>query len=97
MGSRNERWTCQHLATAYQGSILITFKNLRRKSVSIKSEDLTAGLDNSETRPAHKHGDVVLRDGSTVRVRGMVPTDDLALLRLFKSLRKNHCGCGSSH
>jgi len=86
MGSRNERWTCQHLATAYQGSILITFKNLRGKSVSIKSEDLTAGLDNSETRPAHKHGDVVLRDGSTVRVRGMVPTDDLALLRLFKSL-----------
>jgi acetyl coenzyme A synthetase (ADP forming)-like protein len=33
----------------------------------------------------HK-GDVVLRDGSTVRVREMHPTDDAALLALFQSL-----------
>jgi acetate---CoA ligase (ADP-forming) len=34
----------------------------------------------------HRNGDVVLRDGSTVRVRRMLPTDDQALLGLFTSL-----------
>lgn len=35
---------------------------------------------------SHRNGDVVLRDGSTVRVRAMRPTDDKALLGLFTSL-----------
>jgi acetyl coenzyme A synthetase (ADP forming)-like protein len=34
----------------------------------------------------HRNGDVVLRDGSTVRVRAMLPADDQALLGLFTSL-----------
>jgi acetyl coenzyme A synthetase (ADP forming)-like protein len=34
----------------------------------------------------HRDGDVVLRDGSTVRVRAMHPDDDEALLGLFTSL-----------
>lgn len=34
----------------------------------------------------HRNGDVVLRDGGTVRVRRMLPTDDQALLGLFTSL-----------
>jgi acetyl coenzyme A synthetase (ADP forming)-like protein len=36
--------------------------------------------------PPHWNGNVVLRDGSTVRVRRMLPTDDTALLGLFTSL-----------
>ena len=36
--------------------------------------------------PPHRNGNVVLRDGSTVRVRRMLPTDDTALLGLFTSL-----------
>jgi acetate---CoA ligase (ADP-forming) len=35
---------------------------------------------------SHRDGDVVLRDGSTVRVRAMRPDDDKALLGLFTSL-----------
>ncbi|HEX3083739.1 MAG TPA: GNAT family N-acetyltransferase, partial [Pyrinomonadaceae bacterium] len=34
----------------------------------------------------HKPGDVVLRDGSTVRIRAMEPNDDKALFALFESL-----------
>lgn len=34
----------------------------------------------------HRNGDVVLRDGGTVRVRRMLPTDGQALLGLFTSL-----------
>ena len=34
----------------------------------------------------HRQGDVVLRDGSTVRIREMQPSDDQALLSLFQSL-----------
>ena len=34
----------------------------------------------------HRNGNVVLRDGSTVRVRRMLPNDDQALLGLFTSL-----------
>lgn len=34
----------------------------------------------------HRHGDVVLRDGSTVRVRRMQPDDEKPLLSLFSSL-----------
>ncbi len=34
----------------------------------------------------HKPGDVVLRDGSTVRIRAMEPSDDQALFALFESL-----------
>lgn len=36
--------------------------------------------------PPHRNGNVVLRDGSTVRIRRMLPTDDKALLDLFTSL-----------
>ncbi|HWP55182.1 MAG TPA: GNAT family N-acetyltransferase [Pyrinomonadaceae bacterium] len=35
---------------------------------------------------AHRAGDVVLKDGSTVQVRAMRPEDDVALLALFQSL-----------
>ena len=35
---------------------------------------------------AHRAGDVVLKDGSTVQVRPMRPEDDAALLSLFQSL-----------
>ncbi|MGH9880694.1 MAG: hypothetical protein ACRD6N_04600, partial [Pyrinomonadaceae bacterium] len=35
---------------------------------------------------AHREGDVVLRDGSTVRVRVMRPDDEQSLFTLFKSL-----------
>ncbi len=35
---------------------------------------------------AHRAGDVVLKDGSTVHVRAMRPDDDVALLTLFQSL-----------
>lgn len=35
---------------------------------------------------AHRDGDVVLRDGSTVRIRAMQPSDDQSLLALFESL-----------
>ena len=35
---------------------------------------------------AHRAGDVVLKDGSTVHVRAMRPADDAALLALFQSL-----------
>ncbi len=38
------------------------------------------------TSAPHRNGDVVLRDGSTVRVRAMRPDDDKALLDLFTSL-----------
>jgi acetyl coenzyme A synthetase (ADP forming)-like protein len=34
----------------------------------------------------HRDGDVVLRDGSTVRIRAMQPSDDKLLLALFESL-----------
>ncbi|HYX28923.1 MAG TPA: GNAT family N-acetyltransferase [Pyrinomonadaceae bacterium] len=34
----------------------------------------------------HRIGDVVLRDGSTVRIRSMQPSDDQALFALFQSL-----------
>jgi acetyl coenzyme A synthetase (ADP forming)-like protein len=34
----------------------------------------------------HRNGDVVLRDGSTVRIRAMQPSDEQALLTLFQSL-----------
>jgi acetyl coenzyme A synthetase (ADP forming)-like protein len=34
----------------------------------------------------HRPGDVVLRDGSTVRIRAMEPSDDQALFALFESL-----------
>jgi acetyl coenzyme A synthetase (ADP forming)-like protein len=34
----------------------------------------------------HRNGDVVLRDGSTVRIRAMTPDDDKALCALFESL-----------
>src|SRR6266508_3578423 len=36
--------------------------------------------------PDHEGGDVVLRDGTTVRVRPMVPEDEQGLLGLFESL-----------
>src|SRR6185369_5878742 len=34
----------------------------------------------------HRDGDVVLRDGSTVRIRVMKPTDEAGLLELLQSL-----------
>ena len=36
--------------------------------------------------PTHRDGDVVLRDGSTVRIRVMRPTDEPSLLALLQSL-----------
>src|SRR5262245_52129001 len=45
-----------------------------------------AGGDFCALTATHRPGDVVLKDGSTVRVRAMRPEDDAALSALFKSL-----------
>jgi len=45
-----------------------------------------SGIKPLLTNAQHRNGDVVLRDGSTVRVRAMRPTDDKALLGLLNSL-----------
>ena len=43
--------------------------------------------DDKDARPqAHRDGDVVLRDGSTVRIRVMRPSDEAGLCALLKSL-----------
>ncbi|HXV05249.1 MAG TPA: hypothetical protein VFP23_05030, partial [Solirubrobacterales bacterium] len=36
--------------------------------------------------PAYRKADVVLRDGSTVRLRPVAPSDEAALLELFQGL-----------
>jgi acetyl coenzyme A synthetase (ADP forming)-like protein len=51
-----------------------------------QTEFSTAGSQFMLKNASHRNGDVVLRDGSTVRVRAMRPTDDKALLGLFTSL-----------
>lgn len=45
--------------------------------------DKTGGLE------THRDGDVVLRDGSTVRIRVMKPTDEAGLLALLQSLSED--------
>src|SRR6185312_11980740 len=42
--------------------------------------------DSCSVGATHREGDVVLRDGSTIRVRRMQPGDDKALCALFESL-----------
>jgi acetyl coenzyme A synthetase (ADP forming)-like protein len=56
--------------------------------VSTDSNDVTAGTTVAEdgSLTAHRDGDVVLRDGSTVRVRVMRPSDEPSLLALLKAL-----------
>jgi acetyl coenzyme A synthetase (ADP forming)-like protein len=49
-------------------------------------ESKPSGVECLLTSPPHRNGNVVLRDGSTVRVRAMRPDDDEALLGLFTSL-----------
>jgi len=51
-----------------------------------QTEFSTVGSQFMLKNASHRNGDVVLRDGSTVRVRAMRPTDDKALLGLFTSL-----------
>lgn len=50
------------------------------------TQPIAASGDFCLTGATHREGDVVLRDGSTVRVRTMRPEDDQALLALFESL-----------
>src|SRR6185436_19106986 len=52
------------------------------------SEPINQGSENYSCAIgfAHRDGDVVLRDGSTVRIRAMLPSDDHSLLALFESL-----------
>jgi len=50
------------------------------------TESSLSGVECLLTSAPHRNGDVVLRDGSTVRVRAMRPDDDKALLGLFTSL-----------
>jgi acetyl coenzyme A synthetase (ADP forming)-like protein len=54
----------------------------------MKREDQRPGSngDSCPLAATHRPGDVVLKDGSTVRVRAMRPEDDQALLLLFQSL-----------
>lgn len=58
---------------------------LLESKISEQSGPLNRQDDSHPSLP-HRDGDVVLRDGSTVRVRAMRPDDDQALLALFKSL-----------
>jgi acetyl coenzyme A synthetase (ADP forming)-like protein len=50
------------------------------------TESVLSGVECLLTNAPHRNGDVVLRDGSTVRVRAMRPDDDQGLLGLFTSL-----------
>lgn len=63
---------------------------MARQQPSIIFEDTnnksTVSGDFCAIGAAHRPGDVVLRDGSTVRVRPMRPEDDEGLLALFQSL-----------
>lgn len=47
---------------------------------------MTSELNQFSPRPVHKPGDVVLRDGSTVKVRPLQPDDEHRLLEFFRSL-----------
>src|SRR5512132_289306 len=49
-------------------------------------KEASANLDSAWSCPIYPDGDVVLRDGSTVRVRMMRPGDEGGLLDLFQSL-----------
>jgi acetate---CoA ligase (ADP-forming) len=59
-------------------------------NVSSDSNDLnvaqSASADDGRRLTARRDGDVVLRDGSTVRIRVMRPTDEPSLLALLQSL-----------
>lgn len=59
-------------------------------NVSSDSEGVTAtqstSADDSRLLTPHRDGDVVLRDGSTVRIRVMRPADEPGLLALLQSL-----------
>src|ERR1700694_1146100 len=50
------------------------------------TESGPSGVECLLTSAPHRNGDVVLRDGSTVRVRAMRPDDDKGLLGVFTSL-----------
>ena len=50
------------------------------------TESSPSGVERLLTSAPHRNGDVVLRDGSTVRVRAMQPDDDKGLLGLLTSL-----------
>jgi acetyl coenzyme A synthetase (ADP forming)-like protein len=50
------------------------------------NDDTTAVADDGRSHITHRDGDVVLRDGSTVRIRVMHPTDEPGLLSLLQSL-----------
>ena len=58
---------------------------LLKTKISEQSEPLMQA-ENSISLFPHSAGDVVLRDGSTVRVRTLRPEDEHSLLKLFESL-----------
>lgn len=68
---------------------MLALGRFQAKSVILISEIPKENLANVESAcscPVYPDGDVVLRDGSTVRVRVMRPIDEEGLLDLFKSL-----------
>ena len=62
----------------------IIYKN--RTSIMPLPDRQKPGNESYATESTHRHGYVVLRDGSTVRIRAMQPQDDQALFALFRSL-----------
>ena len=67
----------------------IIYKNQLGSTPPVSEEDHNKAQDDScALGSTHRNGDVVLRDGSTVRVRAMQPSDDQALLALSISFRR---------
>jgi len=62
----------------------IIYKN--RTSVMPQADRQKPGNEWCALGSTHRDGDVVLRDGSTVRIRAMQPHDDQGLFALFQSL-----------
>lgn len=66
-----------------------------RKTIPIKGTKsnlrtvLPSETDKTGDLKTHRDGDVVLRDGSTVRIRVMKPTDETGLLALLQSLSED--------
>lgn len=61
-------------------------ENLPPKPMEEKNDVKAPAPDYCLVGAEHREGDVVLRDGSTIRVRKMQPSDDQALFSLFESL-----------
>jgi acetyl coenzyme A synthetase (ADP forming)-like protein len=70
-----------------RGELSVQVSDYIMANTIINPTEFTAsGVQCLLTGVPHRDGDVVLRDGSTVRVRAMRPADDKALLGLFTAL-----------